>query len=317
MIRVLVPATSANCSIGFDSLGMALEWRSVFTFEESEEFKVTGCDPEFANENNLVVQAFRLTAQTFGKKMPVFHMHTETDIPLARGLGSSSACVVGGIEAANAWFDLKLSKEEMLKLAIVLEGHPDNAAPALMGGMTACFKIPDSKKKPNQFKSENNTDRSQNAKPEEAKDEFIHSLMDIDGFIALAVIPDYEVLTPEARKALPEKVLLQEAAAQIGRALVFREAITAGNEKLLYTCCEDVFHEPYRQKLIKEYGELKSLADQYEIPFWISGSGSTMLYLSKSVEQLEKVKEELKNKFPNFGYRILKPARKGALVEYV
>lgn len=72
MIRVLVPATSANCSIGFDSLGMALEWRSVFTFEESEEFKVTGCDPEFANENNLVVQAFRLTAQTFGRKCPSF-----------------------------------------------------------------------------------------------------------------------------------------------------------------------------------------------------------------------------------------------------
>lgn len=295
MIKVSVPATSANCSIGFDSLGMALEWRAVFTFEPADELSVTGCDEEFANENNLVVKAFELAAKSAGKEVPPFHLHIESEIPLARGLGSSSACVVGGLAGANAWFDLGLTKEELLDLAIELEGHPDNAAPALMGDMTACFKIPENKKNP------------------ESDSGYVCSPIEVKNFCTLAVIPNYEVSTPEARKVLPEMIRLKDAASQTGRALVFRQAMESGDEKLLSLCCEDVYHEPYRSKLIPEYDYFSSKAMEEELPFWISGSGSTMLYLSSEPERLEKLKAEFEKKYPEFDCRILKPAKEGAL----
>ncbi len=291
MIKVSVPATSANCSVGFDSLGMALEWRSVFTFEKSDHLEITGCDPAFATRDNLVVQAFELTAERYGQKMPDFHLHIETEIPLARGLGSSSACVVGGIEAASAWFDLNLSKKEMLDLAVVLEGHPDNAAPALMGQMVSCAKSQDGR--------------------------VLFSTMKAADFSALAIIPDYEVSTPMARKALPEMISLHEAASQIGRALIFREAMENGDEALLADCCFDVFHEPYRRKLIPDYEKMEQTARENSLPFWISGSGSTMLMLSTDPEKLEAIREMLQEQYPNFDFRLLSAASKGAVVERV
>lgn len=104
MISVHVPATSANCCVGFDCLGMAVDWWAHFTFEESDELIVEGCPEEFKGSNNLVVQAFYTACDYLCLDYPTFKLTIDTDIPFARGLGSSSTCVVAGILACDAWF---------------------------------------------------------------------------------------------------------------------------------------------------------------------------------------------------------------------
>lgn len=294
MIRVSVPATSANCSVGFDSLGLALEMRAVFTFEKSDHLKVTGCPAEFCSRDNLVIQAFDKVCEMYGKEKPDFHLHINTEVPFARGLGSSSTCVAAGVFAANEWHHLQLDTETLLKIATALEGHPDNVAPAILGRMTACFVTEDA-----------------------YGSEIIYSQFDPSSFHALAVIPDYEVSTPEARKVLPSSVSLKDAAAQIGRALVFEDAIVKGEQEKLYTACRDILHEPYRKKLIPNYEFFRTVSEERKLPFWISGSGSTMLYLSVHKDELEDLKKHFEQIFPTFEFRVLETADKGTVIENV
>lgn len=294
MIKVSVPATSANCSIGFDSLGLALEWRGNFLFEQSDELRITGCPAEYCDENNLTVQSFWYVCERFGLEKPAFRLEIDCDVPFARGLGSSSVCTAAGILAADAWFDLHLSAEQLVELAAELEGHPDNVAPAILGGLTACF-----------------------SRKEGGVNRLCYARMLPESFRGLAVIPDYEVSTPMARKVLPAQIPLHDAAVQTGRALVFEQAMVRGDEKLLFDCCLDVYHEPYRRKLIPDYDWLHELSEESRIPFWISGSGSTMMYFSVSEEKLEKLKEKIQARKPGFICRILKVAEEGAKVSHV
>ena len=125
MICVKVPATSANCCVGFDTLGMALDWFATFYFEPNPEFVIEGCPDEFKNEDNLVIVGFKKTCDYMKVDMPTLKLKIDTDIPSSRGLGSSSTCIVAGIMAADAWFHGQLNKMEMLKIATEIEGHPD------------------------------------------------------------------------------------------------------------------------------------------------------------------------------------------------
>ena len=104
MICVKVPATSANCCVGFDTLGMALDWFATFYFEPNPEFVIEGCSDEFKNEDNLVIVGFKKTCDYMKVDMPTLKLKIDTDIPSSRGLGSSSTCIVAGIMAADAWF---------------------------------------------------------------------------------------------------------------------------------------------------------------------------------------------------------------------
>ena len=117
MISVCVPATSANCCVGFDCLGMAVDWWAHFTFEKSDTLIVEGCPGEFKGQNNLVVQAFYTTCDYLHLGYPTFKLTIDTDVPFARGLGSSSTCVVAGILACDAWFKKGMDKMEILKIA--------------------------------------------------------------------------------------------------------------------------------------------------------------------------------------------------------
>lgn len=290
MIRVLVPATSANCCVGFDSMGLALDWMAEFTFEKGEGLRITGCPEEFCNEHNLVIEAFDLTAQKSGKKREGMKMHTSTDIPFARGLGSSSTCVAAGILAADAWFDLHLSDEQKLDIATEIEGHPDNVAPALFGGVCVCMN---------------------------ADGKTWCEKLNTPAWKALAIVPDYEVSTPEARKVLPETLPFHDAVSQMGHALVFEKALETGREELLCAACQDVLHEPYRMKLIGEYATLKKEAQNRDIPFWISGSGPTMLAVSLKDEKLDELEKEVHRLFPGLYCRRLSLDLKGASARHV
>ncbi len=264
MIRVLAPATSANCCIGFDCMGLALSWYAEFQFTPSDKITVSGCEPEFQTIDNMVVQAFKKTCDYLGKEMPTFHLHEIMDLPFQRGLGSSAACVAGGIAGANAWFKAGLTTHDMLRIANDIEGHPDNVAPALFGGV--CVSYVD--------------DTSVQVSELSYKD-----------WKALAMIPSYPISTDEARKALPDTISHMDARKQVAHSLIFVHALEQGDQEVLAKSCHDYLHEPYRAKLIPEYDAIKTYCQKQNMGMWISGSGSTMLAISKDMHAIEQLEE--------------------------
>ena len=136
-VKVKVPATSANLGPGFDVAGLALTLYNTFTFELNEGgLNITGCPTQFCNEENLTYQAFSQAAQSCGLDFKGVNIHCESQVPYTRGLGSSSTCIVAGIVGAFAFKDKTDDRQEILELATKIEGHPDNVAPAIFGGLT-------------------------------------------------------------------------------------------------------------------------------------------------------------------------------------
>lgn len=285
MIIVEVPATSANCCLGFDSMGLAVDWLARFEFEPSKKLEVKGCADKYCNEDNLVVQTLWKVCDLFEKPRIPFSVNIQSDIPLARGLGSSSACVIAGILGAYGLFEKPLNYEQILQIATEIEGHPDNVAPALLGGLVSCF---------------------------ERDGKLYHTKAYLDGWKMMAIVPEYEIETREARKVLPETVGLHDAATQVGRAIVFYEALKERNLKNALAAGQDVFHEPYRSRLIREYETIQKLCEKNKALFWISGSGSTMLVLAKEQETLDTIRRDAEKKYPSLSFRNLLCFNKGA-----
>lgn len=289
MIEVFVPATSANCCVGFDCLGMAVDWWAHFSFEQSNTLKIEGCPDEFKGKDNLVVQAFYKTCDYLKEEHPNFKLIIDTDIPFARGLGSSSTCVVAGVLACDAWFKKGLNKMELLNIATSLEGHPDNVAPAIFGQATACFMEGNSVKM---------------------------SLVPCGLYQCLAIVPRYEVKTADARKVLPKTLPFQDCVSQIGHALAFVQALQQENEMVLFHACKDLLHEPYRKKFILEYNRIKEYCDTKQLPMWISGSGSTMMAVSLEQNRLIELAGFLEEHFDALDYKFLTIAKKAAYVKH-
>ena len=178
MVTVTVPATSANVGAGFDSLGLAVSMHNVFTFEESDRIQISSVDGTHvpAGSNNLVYRSARVVYDQLGIPLKGLRITQRNDIPMARGLGSSSACIVAGIMGANALLGEKLTERQMLTLATAIEGHPDNVAPAMLGGFVTSV-----------------IDEGQ-----------VYSVKkDIDPELAFAAfVPDFRLLTSKARAAL-------------------------------------------------------------------------------------------------------------------
>lgn len=288
MIKVHVPATSANCCIGFDSLGLALDWWADFCFSPHDGLKITGCPKEYANADNLVIQAFEETCRTLGKTLPGLHLHIDSDIPFSRGLGSSSTCVVAGILACDAWFEAGLNRMEMLEIATRIEGHPDNVAPCIFGQAVCSFM-------------------------EEGQPRMM--VVPCADYQCLAMIPEYPIVTSEARKVLPASLSYKEAVAQVGHALCFLQALQVGNEMILAKSCVDHLHEPYRKKLIPDYEKIHEKCQELDLAMWISGSGSTLLAMSMDPVKLSTLSEYVQNGL-SIECRKLSIAKKGAWVEH-
>lgn len=288
MIWVRVPATSANCCVGFDSMGLAVNWYSRFSFEKSDELVITGCDPAYANADNLVVTSFARACEYIGVNMPAFHLHIDSDIPLARGLGSSSCCVVAGVAGANAWFQAGLSNEQLLEIATRIEGHPDNVAPALYGQITCC-----------------------------AQDQGMEMVrLSAADWKGLAIIPPYEVSTAQARRLLPENMTYGNAVKQVANALVFVQALSQGLEDVAAKVCEDYLHEPYRKRLIPEYEEIKKKCLELKLPVWISGSGSTMMAMARDERKIWKLKSWMETRYHHIKLVEVEIDRRGTEVFY-
>lgn len=288
MISIMVPATSANVGVGFDSLGLAVDWTAQFDFEKSSELIVEGCPEEYCGEDNLVVSSFKTTCEILQKEFPAFKLRIHSDIPFARGLGSSSTCVVAGVAGCNAWFNAGLSKEEILDICTRIEGHPDNVAPAIYGQAVCCIEEQGVKMMP----------------------------VFLSDWNFVTIIPDYEVSTAQARKLLPDSLSFKSAVSQVGHALVFLQALSYGDEKTAYYACKDVLHEPYRKTLIKEYEGFKKICADFEIPGWISGSGSTLMAGVVDNEKAVQVADRARQELTKCKVMILKSNKQGCVIQY-
>lgn len=285
-VSVKVPATSANLGPGYDCLGLALTVSGRFVFESSDRFEITGCPEEFQNESNLVWIGFKRVFDIAAAPVPTVHIHIESEIPLARGLGSSSTCVTAGVLAANEFLGKRYSEDELFQILNELEGHPDNAAAALYGSLTAAFMH---------------------------GTEAVVIRYDTDPrWHFVAIVPDFEVSTHEARKLLKPEVPLKDAVFNLSHTVAMVRALETGDAKLLRAACEDRLHQPLRATLIPQFADVRERV--YALgadAFVISGSGSTLLAVTASEEVAGRIVDELSRVYPAFRVLSLKADRHG------
>lgn len=270
MVRIKVPATTANMGPGFDSLGCALSLYAVVDFEETElGLVIEGCEPAYQNEENLMVIAYDKTMARMNLKRKGLFIHFQSDIPISRGLGSSAALLVAGSMAANVLHGSQLNKEDILSVCNEIEGHPDNVAPAIYGGLTASLV--------------------EDGQPYSVR----YPINDKACFCVL--IPDFQTSTHEARKILPSSIDFKDAVFNISRTAVLCRALEVWDEKLLHIALNDKLHQPYRSQLIHEYEKVRQIClNQGASAFFISGSGPTCIALSSDAEFSKRINKELK-----------------------
>ncbi|WP_293813894.1 homoserine kinase [uncultured Parolsenella sp.] len=293
MIRISVPATSANLGIGYDTLGMAVSLYSHFTFERADKLTITGCPEEFRNANNLVYVSLVDALAEWGEEPFGVSIDIQTEVPVARGLGSSSTCVVAGIMAAAALTGHTVTREELVAMATRVEGHPDNVAPAILGAAVCSF-TPDGRL-PRCLR---------------------YDVSDRLRFVT--VIPPYEVHTSEARKVVPQEVPLSTAVWQMGRVAGLTRGLETGDASLIADANDDRLQEPYRRALIPDYDAIRETClEGGAKTMWISGSGSTLMAVTDDTIVAKFLQVRLKERFPECETHILTCDACGAQIEYL
>lgn len=287
--RVTTPATSANLGPGFDFCGVALDLYNVYDFSKSEEYELVG----FGDiKDNLVLSSYKYVF----KKLKIEEVKVKIelvrqDIPVARGLGSSSSAIVAGVIAAIHFSNYKETNEEnIIKMMVELEGHPDNVLPCYYGGLITT--IP--------------TDNSF----------YINKINCSKDLRFITMIPNYQVKTKKARKVLKKKYKREIVTLNSSRLVLFKDAFTYGDMDLFKLVLVDYVHEPFRKKLIKEYNDLKTLAINNNLPLIISGSGPTTILLCNNDVKALVTKEDVLKELPNLQVEILKVSH-GALGEEI
>ncbi|HCC00008.1 MAG TPA: homoserine kinase [Ruminococcaceae bacterium] len=254
MIKIQVPATSANIGPGFDSMGLALRLYNRVWMEEHDGIRIAALDDTEvpADENNLIYKTAGFLYELCGKPFSGLSILQENNIPMTRGLGSSSACIVAGLLGANELLDRPLSKSDIVNLAAVLEGHPDNSTPAILGGLTAAV----------------------------LQESRVYSVkVPISERLKFALfIPDFELKTEVARAALPEQVSHKDAVFNLSRTALMMASLFSGRLENLRVAVEDRLHQPYRIKLIPGAEDIFNLCNQLNAyACCVSGAGPTIM----------------------------------------
>jgi len=260
---IKVPATSANLGPGFDTLGLALDLWNETTVTPADGFSVQvsgeGADRLSSGKHNLIIRAAQKLADRADKTLPPFHAECVNRIPLSSGLGSSAAAILTGLLAGNALLENPLLKEEILDLAAEMDGHADNVAPALMGGLVVSTL---QKKK--------------------VIARQIPVGMDVHITIAL---PDFYLPTKQARAALPRKISMKNAIHNISRTVLVTEAFRTGDLNLLGDAMADTMHQPYRLKLIPGAKSVMDAAKEVGASaVALSGAGPSVIAFSSKAD---------------------------------
>lgn len=266
MVNVQVPATSANLGPGFDCLGVALGLYMRCSFEEQDDegLVVEGCPAEYANDDNLVYRAYQAAISKLALPLKGLRLVIDSDIPPSRGLGSSAAAIVAGIAGACALQGLQLDREMILDLAATIEGHPDNVAAALYGGLRASMHEGE-----------------------------CYDCVPCPLFPALrftALVPDFELSTQRARAILPRVVSRQDAVYNISHSLALLGALKSGDMALLRRAIHDRLHQPYRLPLIPGAQRLWESVFELGAAICISGAGPTLMCVHDQEGFLPKVR---------------------------
>jgi homoserine kinase len=288
-ITIKVPATSANLGPGFDALGLALDlWNETrFSTDVGTDERIASTDRTAdermrstdgrtdkrmvvhiqgegagllaPNDRNLIVRTARKLAEHVGKTLPPFHAECINQIPLSSGLGSSAATILTGLLAGNTLLENPLSNEEIMNLGAEMEGHPDNAAPALLGGLVL-------------------------STVEAGKVIAQQIPIGMDVCITVA-LPNFYITTKQARASLPKKISMKNAVHNISRAVLVTEAFRTGDLDLLGKAMTDRLHQPYRLKLIPGAGSAMEAAKEAgAAAVALSGAGPSLIAFSSKAE---------------------------------
>lgn len=261
MVTVRVPATSANIGSGFDSCGLALSLCNTAAFEEFDGVDISSADGTEVprTPGNLIYRTVREVYALCGQTFRGLRLVQTNPIPMARGLGSSSACIAAGVLGANALLGGPLTAEDMLTFATKLEGHPDNVAPAMLGGFVVSAY--------------------------DGGHVFSLKKTIAPGIVFAAFVPDFKLLTEKARAALPRTVPHADAVYNLSRAALLATAFCEERYDFLPVATRDRLHQQYRLPLIEGGEAVFALADGLgALATFVSGAGPTILSIVRTAE---------------------------------
>lgn len=261
-VTVKVPATSANMGPGFDCLGIALDiWNTVLVETDATGFEILGFgrDELPTDLDNMVARSFCRTFEEAGQQIPDVRFTCTNEIPLGRGLGSSSAAAVAGIVAANELLGQQIGTEGILELAARIEGHPDNSAAALYGGCQ--IVVHDG-------------------------DRLVTSAVSVPNELhAVLFVPEVPMPTMEARSVLPTEISVKDAVFNMGRVGLLVNAFATGDFTHLAIATQDRLHQPPRQKIFYPMKVIiRAALDAGALGAFLSGAGSSILALTDGRE---------------------------------
>lgn len=275
MYKITVPATSANIGSGFDSSGVALRLYNTVYFEENDSIDIRSLDgiPVPAGPANLIYKSAKKLFDMTGRQLPGLMLRQRNNIPMTRGLGSSSACIVAGLLGANAMLGGICSRAELMNIAVGIEGHPDNVIPAFSGGFSTSV-IGDDKS-------------------------VMTTRFDIEQTLQfVAFIPPFELKTSVARGVIPKKVSHKDAVYNLSRSGLLTAAFAAKDYRLLREASKDKLHQPYRLGMIDGAKELIELSDSNDaLASYISGAGPSIMAIVAfdNTEYKMKMREGMKD----------------------
>ncbi len=293
-MKVTVPATSANLGPGFDTLGLALNIRNKVIIKpakfNSVSLKGEGANNPKLKTNNMFVSTFNDFYDNLSSKKQNFRFEFINEIPLSRGLGSSSAVIISAIASAYAICDMKIDKQKLLNLALSYESHPDNITPAVMGGFTV-------------------------ATVKDHEVQYIKKDLP-DTLKAVVVIPNRPISTNESRKILPFKYSIEDTVFNVSHSSLLTAAFFSENWQMLKEASNDRMHQYYRMKQMPElFAVQKTALKNGALMSTLSGSGSTFFNIAYA-DDAKNLATVLKENFPQFKVYTCDFNNSGVQVEY-
>lgn len=301
-VRVRVPATSANLGPGFDTLGIALAYGDELTASTRDApgalVNVTGVGAGEVptDESNLVVRSAAHVYARLGRELPGLELDAHNRIPHGRGMGSSGSAIVAGVMiaagllASDPESPIELTEAQLLAFATELEGHPDNVAPALFGGLTIAWTTPEGPR----FKR----------------------LMVHRGVAPLVLVPSFTMSTELARSLQPQQVPHEDAVFNVSRSALLIAALTQSPE-LLFESTEDRLHQNYRGEAMPGTRDLIAELRGAGFPAVVSGAGPSVLVLANGPQERLAAADLVAEKHPDWRVLTLGVDTKGATVEAI
>lgn len=273
-IKVKSPASSANLGPCFDCAGIALPLYNIVKTKKTNDGKIVVIIDEKGDvrrfevdEKNIIFQSFKKFHEKTNTQMIGYEVNVETEIPIARGLGSSASVIAGALIGANELNGKPLSEHDLINIAASIEGHPDNTTPALTGGFVV-------------------------ASIEDDGTVLYEKIKWCDDWKISVCIPDYKLLTELARSVLPKEINFKDAVYNIQKSAQLITAITNGNEDIMRSALKDRIHQPYREKLIPGMVDIieKLREEQNVLGCVLSGAGPTLAVITKG-DNIDNVKK--------------------------